>query len=162
MGSRPGAERFTAPAEPNQRRYEALRAYFVEELSAQQVGEQFGYTRATVETLVRDFRAGHLELFASSRPGPRTQPKKDRARTLALALRREGRSLREIERALQAEGVPLSKTAIWELVSEEGPGQLEAGPPPEPLVSDQRRGPASSRQGHRLSRWRSWRPRPNG
>ena len=134
MGSRPGAERFTAPVEPNQRRYEALRAYFVEELSAQEVGERFGYTRATVETLVRDFRSGRLELFASSRPGPRTQPKKDRARTLALALRREGRSLREIERALGAEGVPLSKTAIWELVSEEGLGRLEAEPEPEPLA----------------------------
>jgi len=126
MGSRPGAERFTEPSEPKQRRYEALRAYFVEELSAQEVGERFDYTRATVETLVRDFRAGRLELFASSRPGPRTQPKKDRARTLVLALRREGRSLREIERALAAEGVPLSKTAIWELASEEGLGRLES------------------------------------
>jgi transposase len=133
MGSRPGAERFTAPTEPNQRRYEALRAYFVEELSAEAVGERFGYTRATVETLVRDFRAGRLELFASSRPGPRSQPRKDRARTLALALRREGRSLREIERALAAEQVPLSKTAIWELASEEGLGRLEAEPEPEPL-----------------------------
>jgi len=125
MGSRPGAERFTEPSEPNQRRYEALRAYYVEGLSAEAVGERFGYTRATVETLVRDFRAGRLELFTSSRPGPRTQPKKDRARTLVLALRREGRSLRQIERALQAEGVPLSKTAIWELASEEGLGRLE-------------------------------------
>ena len=140
MGSRPGAERFTAPAEPNQRRYEALRAYFVEELSAEAVGERFGYTRATVETLVRDFRSGRLSLFASSRPGPRAQPKKDRARTLALGLRREGRSLREIERALAAEGVPLSKTAIWELASEEGLGRLEresetaAEVEPEPLA----------------------------
>ena len=136
MGSRPGTERFTKPADPNQRRYEALRAYFVEEQSAEAVGERFGYTRATVETLVRDFRAGRLELFASSRPGPRTQPKKDRARTLALGLRREGRSLREIERALHAEGVPLSKTAIWELASEEGLGQLEreAETEPEPLA----------------------------
>jgi len=140
VGSRPGAERFTAPAEPNQRRYEALRAYFVEELSAEAVGERFGYTRATVETLVRDFRSGRLSLFASSRPGPRAQPKKDRARTLALGLRREGRSLREIERALAAEGVPLSKTAIWELASEEGLGRLEresetaAEVEPEPLA----------------------------
>lgn len=136
MRSRPGAERFTAPDEPNQRRYEALRAYFVEELSAEAVGERFGYTRATVETLVREFRAGRLSLFASSRPGPRAQPKKDRARTLALGLRREGRSLREIERALHAEGVPLSKTAIWELASEEGLGRLEHEPEsePEPLA----------------------------
>ena len=134
MGSRPGAERFTAPDEPKQRRYEALRAYFVEEQSAEAVGERFGYTRSTVETLVRDFRADRLELFASSRPGPRRQPKKDRARTLALQLRREGRSLREIERALAAEQVPLSRTAIWELVSEEGLGQLEAEPQAEPLA----------------------------
>jgi transposase len=138
MGSRPGAERFTAPQEPNQRRYEALRCYFVEGLSAQAVGERFGYTRATVQTLVSDFRARRLELFASSRPGPRTQPKKDKARTLVLALRREGRSLREIERALSAEGVPLSKTAIWELSSEQGLGRLEPGQdtqaPVEPLA----------------------------
>ena len=136
MGSRPGAERFTAPDEPNQRRYEALRAYFVEEQSAEAVGERFGYTRSTVETLVREFRAGRLSLFASSRPGPRSQPKKDRARTLALGLRREGRSLREIERALGAEQVPLSRTAIWELASEEGLGRLEreAEAEPEPLA----------------------------
>ncbi len=134
MVVRPEAERFTAPSEPNQHRYEALRAYFVEGLSAEAVGERFGYTRATVQTLVREFRAGRLSLFASSRPGPRSQPKKDRARTLALGLRREGRSLREIERALAAEQVPLSKTAIWELVSEEGLGQLETEPEPDPLA----------------------------
>jgi transposase len=118
--SRPGAERFTAPAEPNQRRYEALRAYFVEQQSAKAVAEHFGYNRSTVETLVRDWRAGRLGLFASSRPGPRRQPKTDRAHTLALALRCEGRSLREIERALRAEGVPLSRTAIWKLAEEAG------------------------------------------
>lgn len=120
------------PAEPNQRRYETLRAYFVEEQSAKAVAEQFGYTRSTVETLVRDWRAGRLGLFASSRPGPRRQPKKDRARRLALALRREGRSLREIERALRAEGVPLSHTAIWQLAQEAGLGR-DAKPETEPV-----------------------------
>ena len=128
MESRVGAERFTAPVEPNQRRYEALRAYFVEGATAEQVAERFGYTRATVETLARDFRAGRLALFASSRPGPRRQPKKERARTLALSLRREGRSLREIERALEVAGAPLSRTAIWELLGEEGLGRLPAAP----------------------------------
>jgi transposase len=138
MGPRPGAEQFTEPTEPNQRRYEALRAYIVEGESAEAVAARYGYTRSTVETLVRDWRAGRLELFASSRPGPRSQPKKDKARTLALGLRREGRSLREIERALAAEGVPLSKTAVWELASEEGLGRLEREPEadtePEPLA----------------------------
>jgi transposase len=124
MGSRSGAERFLGPVEPNQRRYEALRCYFVEGAAADDVAERFGYTRASVETLVRDYRAGRLELFASSRPGPRTEPKKDSARTLTLALRREGRSLAEIARALKAAGTPLGRTAIWEVVGEEGLGRL--------------------------------------
>jgi len=42
---------------------------------------------------------------------------------LAVALRREGRSLREIEQALRVEGVPLSRTAIWTLAEEAGLGR---------------------------------------
>lgn len=126
MGSRLGAERFTAPAEPGQRRYEALRAYFVDGESATAVAERFGYTRASVETLARDWRAGRLELFASSRPGPRSQPKKDRARALVVALRNEGRTLEEIGRALQAAGAGLSRTATWEILSEHGLGRRPA------------------------------------
>jgi len=136
MGSRSGAERFLGPVEPNQRRYEALRCYFVEGAPADDVAERFGYTRASVETLVRDYRAGRLELFASSRPGPRTEPKKDSARKLTLALRREGRSLAEITRALKAAGTPLGRTAIWEVVGEEGLGRLpvEAPAPASPSL----------------------------
>jgi transposase len=123
---RAGSERFSAPVEPNQRRYEALRCYFLEGASAEEVGERFGYTRATVETIVREWRAGRLGLFASSRPGPRSQPKKDRARSLALSLRGQGRSLREIGSALEAAGAPLGRTALWELFAEEGLGRLPA------------------------------------
>jgi transposase len=135
VASRPGAEIFARPVVPNQRRYEALRSYFVDGASAEQVAERFDYTRATIETLVRDYRAGRLELFASSRPGPRSEPKKDNARTLILTLRREGRSLAQIARALTAAGTPLGRTAIWEVVSDEGLGRLplEAVAPASPL-----------------------------
>ena len=37
-GTGPGSEVFTAPAQPNQRRYEALRAYFVEPISVEARG----------------------------------------------------------------------------------------------------------------------------
>jgi transposase len=130
MGSRAGSEAFVAPRASNQRRYEALRAYFVDGASAEAVAERFGYTRASVETLVRDYRAGRLELFASSRPGPRTQPKKDRGRALVVALRSEGRTLEEIGRALQAAGAGLSRTAIWEILAEAGMGRRPAAAAP--------------------------------
>src|SRR6266545_2632527 len=133
MAPRPGHERFTRPAQANQRRYEALRAYFVEGASAQEVAERLGYTRASVETLVRDFRAGRLgELFVASRPGPKSQPRKDAARELALELRRAGHGLDAIVAALTQAGTPLSRTATWELLGEAGLARLERPVAPAP------------------------------
>jgi predicted DNA-binding protein YlxM (UPF0122 family) len=45
---REGAEYFTAPAGAAQRRYEALRAYFLDELPAAEVADRFGYSTASV------------------------------------------------------------------------------------------------------------------
>ena len=74
------AEWFTSPQQVNQRRYEALRAYFVDRLSYAEAGARFGYTRWAMINLVRDWRAGKLELFAPpGKPGPKTAPAKDRA-----------------------------------------------------------------------------------
>ena len=47
-----GAEYFTVPRHPNQRRYEALRAYFTEGLSVTEAGARAGYTRAADTTSV--------------------------------------------------------------------------------------------------------------
>jgi transposase len=126
MAPRPGHERFTSPTQINQRRYEALRAYFVEGASAAEVAGRLGYARASVETLVRDYRAGRLgELFVAPRPGPVRQPRKDAARALALGLRREGHGLDAIVDALERAGTPLSRTATWELLGEAGLGRIE-------------------------------------
>src|SRR3974377_970405 len=99
MAPRSGHEQFTRPSQPNQRRYEALRAYFVEGVSVVEVAERLGYTRATVEALVRDYRKGSLgELFVQPRPGPKSQPKKDAARERAIELRRQRHGIEEIRR----------------------------------------------------------------
>ena len=121
MSPRPGHERFTGPTLPAQRRYEALRAYFVEEASAGEVAERLGYTKASVQTLVSQYRDGDLgDLFASSRPGPKRQPKKDAARELVIALRRQRHGLDEIVAELVRAGTPLSRTAVWEILGEAG------------------------------------------
>ena len=68
---REGAEWFSAPAQLNRRRYEALRAWFTEGLTYEQAAQRFGYTRWAMVGLVREFRAGKLDLFAAPRrPGP--------------------------------------------------------------------------------------------
>jgi transposase/IS4 transposase len=138
MAPRPGHEQFTRPSQANQRRYEALRAYFVEGASAAEVAERLGYTRASVETLVRDYRQRRLgELFLAPRPGPKRQPKKDAARELVIELRRQRHGLEEIVSELARAGTPLSRTAVWEILGEAGLARMprpSAGPepPPEP------------------------------
>ncbi len=133
MAPRPGHEQFTAPTAPNQRRYEALRAYFVEGASSTEVAKRLGYTRSSVETLVRDYRRGRLdELFTEPRPGPKRQPKKDAARELAIRLRRERHGLDEIVSELARAGTPLARTAAWEVLGEAGLARMGKPAAPEP------------------------------
>ena len=122
-----GAEWFIAPEQVNQRRYEALRAFFVDGLSHAEAGARFGYTRWTMVDLVRQHRAGKLALFAAPRPPgppPGTAPAKDRVRGRVIKLRREGLSTYEISARLAADGTPLNRTSVAEILTEEGFGRL--------------------------------------
>jgi hypothetical protein len=69
---------------------------------------------------VRDFRAGAREFFVSGRPGPKTAPGKDAARPRIIELRAAGHSIDEIAQVLAAEGTPLNRTGIAEVIAEEG------------------------------------------
>lgn len=91
---------FTWPAQAAHRRYEALRAYFVEGISAREAAARFGYATSTMVALVRDFEPVTESFFAEQRPGPRFAPAKEAARDQAVRLRRAGYSVAEISQAL--------------------------------------------------------------
>ncbi len=136
--AQPEAEWFTSPAQVNHRRYEALRAFFTEGLTYEQAGARFGYTRWAMIDLVRQHRAGQLELFAPPKkpgPPPGVAPAKDRARGRVIELRRQGLSAYEISRRLAAEGTPLNRTSVGEVLAEEGFGRLLRRPEPEASIS---------------------------
>ncbi len=122
---------FTSPQGVAQRRYEALRAYFVEGASAAEVAKRFGYAPSTMVALVRDFRPELGEFFLERRPGPRVAPAKRAARERVLALRAQGRSVTEIAAALADSPTPLNRTGVWELLREEGLERLAPRPPSE-------------------------------
>jgi len=110
---RAGGETFARPVQVNQRRYEAVRAYLHEGASPQEAAGRFGYTPAALASLVRDFRAGKLSLFAEpGRPGRKSSPKKDSARARVIELRREGLSVYEISARLALEGTGLNRTGV--------------------------------------------------
>src|SRR6266702_2602659 len=135
---RGGAGWFTMPAQVNHRRYEALRAFFVDGLTHQQAADRFGSTRWAMINLVREHRAGKLELFAPPRkpgPPPGTAPARDRVRGRVIGLRRQGLSAYEISARLSAEGTPLNRTSVAEILAEEGFGRLLRRPGPEASIS---------------------------
>src|SRR6266853_3307412 len=128
---RPGWELLAGPGQVNQRRYEALRAYLYEGASLQQAADAAGYTRNALASLVRDLRAGRLTVFApAGRPGRKSAPRKDAARGRVIELRRDGLSIYEISTRLGQEGTALGRTAVSDILREEGFGKLVRGPQP--------------------------------
>src|SRR5680860_482537 len=128
-GVRAGSEFFTEPEQVAQRRYEALRAYFVGGVTAAQAGSRFGYTTATMQAMVRDLRAGDRDFFIERRPGPRAAPAKQAARDQVLRLRAQGLSIVDIADTLADTATPLNRTGVWELLRDEGFDKLAPRPP---------------------------------
>jgi hypothetical protein len=116
------------PTRVHHRRYEALRSYFVDRLTIAQAAARHGFTHHAMADLIRDHRAGKVEPFApKAKPGPPkgAAPAKDKARARAVELRRaEDLSVYEISRRLAAEGTPLNRTSVAEILKEEGFGRL--------------------------------------
>src|SRR5712691_10559420 len=142
---RSGWESFARPAGVNQCRYEAVRAYVLEGAPLAEAAARFGYSPSALASLVRDFRAGKLALFAEpGKPGRKSAPKKDAARGKAIELRRQGLSAYEISARLAAEGTPLNRTGVGQLLAEEGFGRLLRHPEPEASISPATAGRATN------------------
>lgn len=129
---RAGAEYFLQPGGPAQRRYEALRAYFVEQASAADVGQRFGYSPATVQQLAAELRAGRSEFFRSSKPGPKGPRKSATVRDRVLLARSKDQSVTEIAQQLTAAGEPVSAQTVWAILHAEGIERLHRHGTPGP------------------------------
>jgi transposase len=147
---RPGAEYFLAPAGASQRRYEALRAYFVDGMPAAEVADRFGYSTASVHQMATLLRGGKMSLFTDPRPGPKGPRKATgELRSRVLALRAAGHSVTEISAALTAEGLPVSAQTCWQILGAEGIPRL-------PRRDEGRRGPPARLDPVQAARLPGW------
>jgi len=112
---------FAEPSQSRQRMYEALRAYFFEGHPSQEVARAFGYSPGSFRVLCHQFRRdADPQFFVAPVHGPREQPKKSKARDLAVQLRKQNHSVYEISEELKQRNMPLSPTAVRELLRDEG------------------------------------------
>lgn len=116
---------FLVPANPTHRQYEALRAFFVDHLPAQEAAKRFGYSYGSFRILCHEFRQNPQRgFFQKPSTGPRHAPKRDPVREDIIALRKQNHSIYDIRRVLEESGHPLSLTAIWHTLTEEGFARL--------------------------------------
>ena len=104
-----------------QRRYEALRASFVDRLPAKVVADKFGYSPGYVRLLKHQFKHGKIDL---AEPVPEGKTRRRRVTAEVRGMIRSWRSSRlsagEIAQLLSEEGIELSVRTVERILAEEG------------------------------------------
>ena len=116
---------FLQPTLSRHRRYEVLRARFVEGGSIRQIADRFGLSPLTVDSQIRDFkrdmdREAPPAFFMELLPGPKTDRKKPKVREQIVRLRARGYADTDIHQALAKAGMPVSVSLIDQVLREEG------------------------------------------
>ena len=139
MSTRPEAEFFLSPEKPLHHQYEALRAYFVEDLSSSEAAERFDYTTGAFRVLCTRFRQDPEKgdrFFRDPQRGPRSAPVRDRLRERVVGMRKKNLSVYDIRTELREVGEQVSINALSVLLKEEGFARL-------PRRRDEERPPTS-------------------
>lgn len=134
---------FLEPSNSAQRQYEALRAFFIEEIPSAEAAKRFGYTPGSFRVLVHDFRHDPApQFFIPPQRGPDSAPKSDPLRERIITLRKQHFSLDDMRDLLREEGHALGTSTIAAILKEEGFSKLprrgddERMDAPRPLPAD--------------------------
>jgi len=116
---------FLEPANPTHRQYEALRAYFVDELPSAETAARFGYTPGSFRVLCHGFRQDlKRPFFLPVTKGPHVSPKRNTTREKIIELRKQNLSIYDISRTLKEEDRRLSPAAVARLLKDAGFAKL--------------------------------------
>jgi len=117
---------FLNPEDPMQKRYEALRASFVNGLSGDEVAKKFGYSIHTINALRRDFKTDSLPpFFRPLTKGPKQRrPSTLKAKDRIIELRKQNYSIEEIEEVLLRERYDITAKTIHQVLKDEGFARL--------------------------------------
>lgn len=116
---------FLAPTNAHHKRYETLRAFLVEGLSAEEVAKRFGYTVSAVYSLARDFKAKLPDknsnlFFVSPKTGRKPRDPTGGLDAVIVSLRKKYLSVPDIKAVLDAREQTVSERYIFNVVKGEG------------------------------------------
>jgi transposase len=111
---------FNNPVTKRQKQYEAVRAIIVEGQSIEIVAKRFDYKRNTIYSLVKDFKAGKIELFPNVKKGPKQQKTTQNVQDRIINFRKQGLSTSDIHSNLKEEDINISAITIERILKRAG------------------------------------------
>ena len=122
---------FSNPTHVTHRHYEALRLFFLNNATAQEVAERFGYTVSSVYSLTRDFRKliqedtdPALEFFTKAKLGRKEKEHTDELAHIIIELRKKYLSVPDIKAILDSLGEEASQGYIHRVIKKSGFSRL--------------------------------------
>ena len=115
---------FMTPQSPEQKKYDALRAYYRDAIPAREVAAQFGYTPGYFKKLRSEFRQalkkGQNPFFPLQKPGPKARNTSQTTMKLIVALRKKNYSIQDIRMALSTQNISVGLNTIDQILKDEG------------------------------------------
>ena len=120
---------FNEPANPVHKQYLALRRFFADGYTAEQVAKESGYSTSTVYSMVRDFKRmlgsdSKDPFFRESKAGRKPIDRKEEVEETVINLRKKYFSVPDIQVAMDALGIRLTIYSIEKIITDAGFARL--------------------------------------
>ncbi len=116
---------FNNPSTQRQKQYEAVRALVLEKQSVDVVAKKFNYKTSTIYSLLRDAKAGEIELFPITHKGPQQKRTPSDVQDKIITYRRQGLSTNDIHLCLAKAGINISSRTVERVLKDAGFGKLK-------------------------------------
>jgi hypothetical protein len=115
---------FCEPQSPQQRQYEALRAFYLEKEDVTQISQTFGFSKAYFKklqsTFKKELKQGKDPLFISKKTGPKQRHTQLTIVEKIVALRKQNYSIADIKAGLHADNQAPSLNTIDKILKAQG------------------------------------------
>jgi predicted DNA-binding protein YlxM (UPF0122 family) len=121
---------FLQPKSVAHKQYEALRMYYVEDISAHEVADRFGYTYRAFTSLVSSFKEklgqnpSNDLFFIENTPGRKISTETLGAKSVIIDMRKKYYSVPDIKVVLDSLGQSMSEKNIYNIIAAEGFSRL--------------------------------------
>ena len=111
---------FKKPASPKQKQYETIRAIVIDGKPIEVAAKRYGYKAGTIYSLLRDARAGKIELFPSVKKGPRQKRTNPEIQDKIIEYRKMRLSTPDIQDRLAEETIRISSRTVERILTDAG------------------------------------------